>query len=109
MCYLEKSVIDILHEDIKIKEFTINNSINYIMQEIYDYNPDVLCFSCYIWNIDMINYITQHIKKVIPGVLIVLGGPEVSFGTETLMRKNDAIDIVVIGEGENTFRSLSYH
>lgn len=104
--YLEKSVIDILHENVSIKEFTINNSVDYIMQEIYDYNPDILCFSCYIWNIDMISYITKHIKKIMPGVIIVLGGPEVSFDTETFMKGNDAIDIVAIGEGEETFREL---
>ena len=104
--YLEKSVIDILHEDIKIKEFTINNNADYIIREIYDYNPDILCFSCYIWNIDMIGYITNHIKKVMPEVTIILGGPEVSFDTRTFMKENDAIDIVVIGEGEKTFREL---
>lgn len=104
--YLEKSVIDILYESVKIKEFTINNDTDYIMREIYDYNPDILCFSCYIWNIDMINYIIKHIKKIMPEVIIVLGGPEVSFDTEALMKKNDAIDIVVIGEGEETFREL---
>ncbi len=104
--YLEKSVVDILHENVSIKEFTINNSVDYIMQEIYDYNSDILCFSCYIWNIDMISYITKHIKKIMPEVIIVLGGPEVSFDTETFMKENDAIDIVVIGEGEETFREL---
>lgn len=104
--YLEKSVIDILDKDVKIKEFTINNNVDYIIREIYDYNPDVLCFSCYIWNMDMVNYITKHIKKVMPEVMIVLGGPEVSFDTEALMEENDAVDIVVIGEGEEIFREL---
>ncbi len=104
--YLEKSIIDILHEDVEIREFTINNNVNYIIQEIYDYRPNILCFSCYIWNINMINYITGHIKKVMPEVFIVLGGPEVSFDTEIFMRENDAVDIVVIGEGEETFREL---
>ncbi|MBU5676786.1 B12-binding domain-containing radical SAM protein [Alkaliphilus sp. MSJ-5] len=105
--YLEKSVIDIIDtDDIKIKEFTINNSMDYIIREIYNYSPDILCFSCYIWNMDMIDYITKHIKKIMPEVMIVLGGPEVSFDTAILMEENDAIDIVVIGEGEDTFRQL---
>jgi len=105
--YLEKSVVDIMgDDDIKIKEFTINNNVDYIIREIYNYHPDVLCFSCYIWNMDMINYITRHIKKIMPEVMIILGGPEVSFGTQALMEENDAIDIVVIGEGEDTFRQL---
>jgi len=105
--YLEKSVVDIIsNDDIKIKEFTINNSADYIIREIYNYHPDVLCFSCYIWNMDMINYISRHIKKIMPEVMIVLGGPEVSFDTKVLMEQNDAIDIVVIGEGEDIFRQL---
>lgn len=105
--YLEKSVADILgHEDINIKEFTINNNVDYIIREIYNYHPDVLCFSCYIWNMDMINYITKHIKKIMPEVMIILGGPEVSFDTKTLMEENDSIDIVIIGEGEEIFREL---
>ena len=105
--YLEKAVIDILSkDDIKVNEFTINNNADYIISEIYNYNPDVLCFSCYIWNMDMINYITRHIKKIMPEVIIVLGGPEVSFETEELMKENDTIDIVVIGEGEDTFKEL---
>jgi len=104
--YLEKSIIDILHKDVGIKEFTINNNVNYIIREIYDYRPNILCFSCYIWNINMINYIVKHIKKVMPEVVIVLGGPEVSFDTEVFMKENDAVDIVVIGEGEETFREL---
>ncbi|MFW5647873.1 MAG: B12-binding domain-containing radical SAM protein [Candidatus Alkaliphilus sp. MAG34] len=104
--YLKKSTTDILGEDIKIKEFTINNDASYIIREIYDCNPDILCFSCYIWNIDMISHIAKHIKKVMPETIIILGGPEVSFDTETFMEKNDAIDIVVIGEGEETFREL---
>lgn len=108
MRYLEKSVCNVLDNDdsIQTREFTINNSLDYIMTEIYDYNPNVLCFSCYIWNMEMIDYITKHIKKIMPEVTIVLGGPEVSFGTDILMQENDSIDIVVIGEGENVFKNL---
>lgn len=63
--YLKKSVADIMdHDEIDIREFTINNHTDYIIREIYNYQPDVLCFSCYIWNIDMINYITKHIKRL---------------------------------------------
>lgn len=104
--YLEKSVAHILGENIQVKEFTINNNLDYIMQEIYDHNPDIICFSCYIWNIDIINYITRHIKKVMPGVIIVVGGPEVSFETKEFMRQNDSVDIAILGEGEETFKEL---
>ncbi|WP_026477012.1 B12-binding domain-containing radical SAM protein [Alkaliphilus transvaalensis] len=103
--YLKKSVDDV-NIKVEIKEFTINNSTDYIISEIYKMHPDVLCFSCYIWNIDMILHIANHIKKVLPGIMIILGGPEVSFETKELMEANDSIDLVVIGEGEKTFREL---
>lgn len=104
--YLKKMVLDRVDIDVQISEFTINHNADYIIGEIYGSNPDILCFSCYIWNMEMINYITKQIKKVMPEVIIVLGGPEVSFETEALMKENDAIDIVVIGEGEEIFREL---
>lgn len=105
--YLQKSISGILDDkDLQIKEFTINNNMDYMIREIYNAHPDILCFSCYIWNMEIITYITKHIKKIMPEVTIVLGGPEVSFDTENLMKENDAIDIVVIGEGEEIFKEL---
>lgn len=103
--YLKKSV-EKLFPETQTMEFTINHHIEYILAEIYKAHPDVLCFSCYIWNIDMVLEICDSIKKVMPELTIILGGPEVSFDADVLMKNNDAIDIVVIGDGELTFKNL---
>lgn len=103
--YLSKTVSSHV-EDVKIREFTINHSPQYIVSEIFKERPDVLCFSCYIWNISIIHSIIRTIKKVMPDTVIILGGPEVSFETKMLMETNDAIDIVIMGEGENIFPQL---
>jgi len=88
---------------IDVAEFTINNSEEFIVSEIYKMKPDVLGFSCYIWNIEMIINIISVIKKILPDVKIVLGGPEVSYEFHYLFEKNPGIiDVVIIGEGERT-------
>ncbi|MBE6008430.1 MAG: DUF4080 domain-containing protein [Lachnospiraceae bacterium] len=84
-------------------EFTINNDPKQILKELFIKKPDVLCFSCYIWNISMILSIAQNIKKILPDTVIVLGGPEVSFDAEDTLKKYTFIDFVMRGEGEYTF------
>ena len=103
--YLKGMVKDIV-KDIKIKEYTINNSMKYILSELYKEKPDVLCFSCYIWNIELVLNLCKHIKMILPDTLIILGGPEVSYDTIELMNNNDSIDIVIVGEGEQIFKHL---
>ena len=100
------NTIDKLVDKLIVAEYTINHSTDYILAEIYKYQPDIVCFSCYIWNMEMIHYLCRTLKKVLPEVTIILGGPEVSYGTKELMEENDSIDIVVIGEGEMTFPAL---
>ena len=92
-------------ENILIKEFTINQSKDKIVSEIIKLNPDIVCFSCYIWNIEMIKEITPVIKKIRPSIKIIFGGSEVSFQYEEILQKNIA-DVIVIGEGEETFEKL---
>jgi len=93
--------------DIDVAEFTINNSEEFIFSEIYKMKPDILGFSCYIWNIEMILNIVSVIKKILPDIKIILGGPEVSYEYEYLFQKG--ADIVIIGEGEKTtFEVISY-
>ena len=90
-------------------EFTINNDPRQILKELFMKKPDVLCFSCYIWNISMILEIAENIKKVLPETIIALGGPEVSFDAEDTLRNNPFIDFVMRGEGEYTFvRFIEY-
>ncbi|ABR47898.1 Radical SAM domain protein [Alkaliphilus metalliredigens QYMF] len=93
-------------DEIDMREFTINHSVEYILSEIYKTQPEVICFSCYIWNMEMIEQLSQLLKKIMPQVTIILGGPEVSFESKNLMEQNDAIDITVMGEGEETFTNL---
>ncbi len=86
--------------DIETVEFTINNSEEFIFSEIYKMNPDVIGFSCYIWNIEMVINIISVLKKILPDITIILGGPEVSYDFDYLFQKG--ADIVIIGEGEKT-------
>lgn len=90
--------------NVYIEEFTINNDLGFIVNEIYDRKPDVLGFSCYIWNIELILKIVSDIKKILPNVKIILGGPEVSYEFEHLFPQY--VDIVAIGEGEQTIKEI---
>lgn len=91
---------------INIKEFSINEFVPDIMAKIFFLQPEVLCFACYIWNIRMILDICQDYKKVSPHTKIILGGPEVSYDAQNTLQANPAIDIIVRGEGEATYREL---
>ncbi len=93
-------------EDITIKEFTINNSREEILRDIYLEQADIIAFSCYIWNISMIKELVAELKKVQPHTLIWLGGPEVSWHSEALLQSLPAVDGIVVGEGEQTFLEL---
>lgn len=95
--------------DVKCLEFTINNSTEQILKEIFLSKPDILCFSCYIWNINQILDIAENIKKILPDIKIVLGGPEVSFDSEATLKKYPFLDFIMRGEGEITFvRFIEY-
>ncbi|QZY56343.1 B12-binding domain-containing radical SAM protein [Crassaminicella profunda] len=89
-----------------IEEYTINHHMDYILGEIYKGEFDIVCFSCYIWNISSTLAIVRNLKKVRPELTIVLGGPEVSFDAVSLMEKERAIDHIIVGEGEETFKEL---
>lgn len=91
---------------ITIEEFTINNEENYILSKLYNINPNIICFSCYIWNIEQILNIINTIKKVMPNIIVILGGPEVSYDSEDIIKNNSNIDIISYGEGEATFLEL---
>ena len=96
-----------IESHISISEYTINHSLDFILSDIYEKNPQVICFSCYIWNISMILELIKDCKKIMPHVLIVLGGPEVSYESEELMLGHESIDIIIRGEGEKTFFELA--
>jgi len=92
--------------DIKIKEFSINNGLLDVLSDIYAEKPEVLGLACYIWNIEMTLQLTTLIKKVLPNTIIILGGPEVSYDAQEIMKKQPEIDYIVQGEGEETFFQL---
>ncbi len=94
-------------ENIKILEMTINHSEEEILKAIYKEKADVVAFSCYIWNIDMMKQIAAELKKVLPEVRIWFGGPEVSYDARLCLKDNPVLDGIMIGEGEQTFLELT--
>ena len=88
--------------NIKKIELTINHYENEILKNIYEEKPDVLAFSCYIWNMEMISKLIPTLSKLLPKCKIILGGPEVSFNSEELFTESLPIDLVIEGEGEET-------
>ncbi|WP_426349601.1 B12-binding domain-containing radical SAM protein [Alloiococcus sp. CFN-8] len=89
----------------ELMEFTINDRIENILEAIIETSPDVIGFSCYIWNMEYIGRLTGLIKLVIPEVTIILGGPEVSYDGVEIIKCYD-VDYLVEGEGEETYREL---
>ena len=86
-----------MKESTTIKEYTIKDDVNRISDDILGQNYDVICFSCYIWNIEETKQVIKNIKeKSNPTILI--GGPEVSFESEYLL--DEGVDAICIGEGE---------
>ncbi|MEW9122035.1 MAG: B12-binding domain-containing radical SAM protein, partial [Thermotaleaceae bacterium] len=92
--------------NITLQEYTINHSSDYILGEIYKGDFQIICFSCYIWNIANVLEIVNNLKKIKPEAKIILGGPEVSFEGKALMEEYPEIDYIVVGEGEATFHEL---
>ena len=93
-------------DQIAIGEYTINNRVDYILEQIYKAKPDVLCFSCYIWNMDYVEELITEYHKLCPEVPIWVGGPEVSYEVETFLAEHPQVTGVMIGEGERTFQQL---
>lgn len=87
-------------------EYTINNQLDDILEKIYRQKPDVLIFSCYIWNIEYVRELAAEFHKLRPEVPIWVGGPEVSFETERFLKENPAITGIMMGEGERTLTEL---
>ena len=105
--YLRESVKDLVKVD--VREYTINNQLDYILKDIYKHDYDVVLFSTYIWNIYDIVKLCENLKKVKPEIKIGLGGPEVTYDSENAMEKYEFLDYILCGEGELVFRSLVEH
>ncbi len=90
-----------------VKEYTINQLRDDILKDIYLEQPDVICFSCYIWNISFVRELVPDLKKILPQVEFWAGGPEVSYDAVEFLKKNPAFFGVMVGEGEETFHELA--
>jgi len=103
--YLEVACRPICSEIVS-KEYTINNELLTILSDIYQEQPGIIGLACYIWNVDMTLKLARLLKKVLPQVIIILGGPEVTYDPADLMKQHSCVDYVVQGEGEETLRAL---
>lgn len=103
---LAASVRDVKGIVTAIHEFTVNEQPQHILERLLDEVPDLVAFSCYIWNVEQSLKIADDLKKLLPSTVIVAGGPEVSHDAEELLRKNPAVDCVIRGEGEQTWSEL---
>lgn len=96
-------------DHIVLKEYTINQQKDDIMRDIYLEHPDVVCVSCYIWNLSFVKELMADLIKILPGVDFWAGGPEVSYDAEKFLTENSEFKGVMVGEGEETFKELAGH
>lgn len=91
---------------VEIAEYTINNRMEDILEDIYRRKPDAIGFSCYIWNIGMVEKLMGELHKLLPKLPVFLGGPEVTYDADKLLRKYPYLTGIFIGEGEATFAQV---
>ena len=99
-----KASSEMICDNVEVLEFTINDNFDSILSKICTVDADILAFSCYIWNISLVDKICQCVKKIHHGKVLVLGGPEVSFFDEA--QYNQVFDYIIRGEGEEAFSRL---
>ncbi len=104
--YSLKANCGVYESQVKLMEYSINQYAEEIFQSLYREKADVICFSCYIWNIDIIGQVAGWLSQVAPGVQIWLGGPEVSFDVADRLDSWNFVDGIMYGEGEDTFREM---
>lgn len=94
-------------DQIGLAEYTINQNLDDILKGIYRDHPEVLCISCYIWNISDVKNLIREVHKVLPDTAIWLGGPEVSYDARKVLEEHPEVTGVMKGEGEVTFLELA--
>jgi len=94
-------------DHIVLKEYTVNQQKDDIMRDIYLEHPDVVCVSCYIWNLSFVKELMADLIKILPGADFWAGGPEVSYDAEKFLTENSEFKGVMVGEGEETFKELA--
>lgn len=95
--------------EVRVLEYTINDNLDSVLSSIYLEKADIAAFSCYIWNITYVLRLIESLKKVSPGLKIVLGGPEVSYDSQDVSVMNESVDFIISGEGEKAFPLLLKH
>lgn len=93
-------------KQIELKEYTINHHLDEVVADLYKVQAEVYCFSCYIFNYEETMRVIQDLRKVMPNIKIIVGGPEVSYDSVNFLVKHPEVDIVIQGEGEETFYEL---
>lgn len=104
--YSLKNYVEGFGEKVDIVEYTINQNLDELLADIFIKHPDVLCFSCYLWNISYVKQLIAEVKKILPKVVIWLGGPEVSYSAVNMMQAYPQVDGIICGEGEQTFLEI---
>ena len=94
-------------EEIGIAEYTINQPLDQILMDLYKRKPEVLCFSCYLWNIEYVEKLVAELGKIMPQTDIWLGGPEVSYHASHMLEQFPQVYGIMRGEGEETFLELA--
>lgn len=92
--------------EVRVAEHTVNETYDDILISIYLHKPDIAAFSCYIWNISIVLRLAASLKKLLPHIVIILGGPEVSYDAGHILKEHAYIDYVLAGEGERSFPEL---
>ena len=105
--YSLKAFVPRYEEEINIREYTINQPLDDILMDLYEAGPDVVCFSCYLWNIQYVEQIITELPKILPDTEIWLGGPEVSYDAPAMLGRYPMVSGIMCGEGEETFRELA--
>ena len=94
-------------DEIRIREYTINQPLDNILMDLYEAHPDVVGFSCYLWNIQYVEQIITELAKILPDTGIWLGGPEVSYNATEMLGRYPMVSGIMCGEGEETFLELT--
>ena len=102
-----RAYADAYKEHILLREYTINQTKDEILKDIYRTGAQVVCFSCYIWNISFVRELIRDLAKILPGAAFWAGGPEVSFDAENFLVSMPKMTGVMVGEGEETFLELA--
>ena len=93
-------------KEVFLREYTINQPKDEILKDIYGSGADVVCFSCYIWNISFVRELIRDLAKILPETAFWAGGPEVSYDAEKFLTEMPEVTGVLVGEGEKTFHDL---